>query len=125
VSQRKAFRRYAVMGVMAFTIDLGVTLALARVMHYLVANVFGFLVANAAQFVVAHAWVFAGSLRDPGLITTYLKTLSISTAGVAMSTLIVWFGAGILQFDLVIAKVAASFAVLALNYLLRRRFVYR
>ncbi|HET7403392.1 MAG TPA: GtrA family protein [Usitatibacter sp.] len=112
-------------GVMAFAIDLAVTMAALPLVHYLVANSAGFLVANAAQFVVAHTWVFGRSLRDRDLPRLYAVTLAISGAGLAASNAIVWLGFGVMGAPLVPVKMAAAVLVLLLNFGLRRAFAYR
>lgn len=116
--------RYAVLGVFAFLIDLGVTLAASRVMHYLIANSLGFIVANAVQFLVAHTWVFRRSLGEDTLLVTYGKTLGISLAGIAASDGMVFLMVAGVGLPLVGAKFVASGVVLALNFALRRAYVY-
>jgi putative flippase GtrA len=124
-AESRRFLGYAATGVMAFAIDLAVTLATLPWVHYLVANTLGFLVANAAQFVLAHIWVFGRSLRDSGVARLYLVTLAISTLGLAASNGIVWAGYGVLGAPMVPVKMAAAILVLALNFGLRRAIAYR
>ena len=124
-SEPRRFFRYAATGVMAFAVDLAVTLATLPLVHYLVANTLGFLVANAAQFVVAHTWVFGRSLRDRDVPRLYALTLGISSAGLAASNAIVWLGYGVMGAPLVPVKMAAALLVLLLNFGLRRALAYR
>ena len=121
----RVFLKYAATGVLAFAIDTSVTLALAQVIHYLAANTVGFLVANACQFVLAHRWVFGHTERRLSLPALYASTLSISALGLVASNAIVFAMVAGLHAALWQAKVAASLAGLALNFALRRRFVYR
>lgn len=121
----RSFVRYAATGLMAFAIDLAVTLASLPWVHYLLANTLGFLVANAAQFLVAHTWVFGRSLHDPGVGRLYMLTVAISTAGLGASNGIVWAGYGVLGVPLVPVKMAGAILVLVVNFGLRRVFAYR
>jgi len=116
--------RYAVVGGVAFVIDLGLLLLLSPLVSLLVANTIAFLVANAANFVMGHRWVFGSTRRDSGILAQYGAVLLISLAGVALNDAFVWIGVILLHADLVISKIAATLAVWGWNYWARAWWVY-
>jgi putative flippase GtrA len=119
------FLRYALVGTLAFVVDLSVTLALAAIVpHYLVANTLGFMAANGLQFFIAHHWVFAGAAGTTPW-KAYCATLGISVAGLALSNLLVYAGVDGMGLPLAVAKAATAVLVLGFNYLLRVVLVYR
>ncbi len=117
--------RYCVVGALAFAIDVSITMALARVVHYLVTNTVAFLLANAVQFVVAHRWVFGRAFEPGALPRLYVATLAISAAGLLLSNALVYLGVGILGQALLPSKVFAAVVVLVGNFALRRMTIYR
>jgi len=120
-----AFVRYAVVGTLVFGVDLVITLALSRYVHYLIANTLAFVVANALQFAVAHVWVFRRTLTLRDFIRLYPATLSISLIGLACSNLLVFVGVDLLHQSLVATKVVTAVVVLFVNYSLRVMLLYR
>ena len=125
VGRQGMLLRYAVVGAMAFAIDIVVTLSAATVMHYLVANSIGFVIANVAQFLVAHGWVFRRPYEWSRLPLIYVATFAISALGLALSNGIVYAGIEWAGVGLAASKVVASGVVLVSNFALRRLTVYR
>jgi len=121
----KSFVRYAMVGTLVFGVDLVITLALSRFVHYLIANTLAFVVANALQFAVAHVWVFRRTLTLRDFIRLYPATLSISLLGLACSNLLVFVGVDLLHQSLVATKVVTAVVVLFVNYSLRVMLLYR
>jgi len=121
----KSFVRYAMVGTLVFGVDLVITLALSRFVHYLIANTLAFVVANALQFAVAHVWVFRRALTLRDFIRLYPATLSISLLGLACSNLLVFVGVDLLHQSLVATKVVTAVVVLFVNYSLRVMLLYR
>jgi putative flippase GtrA len=121
---RLAFIRYAVTGVIAFVVDLVITLAIARYWHYLVANTIGFVAANLLQFFIVHLWVFRRTLTFDAFVRLYPATLSISLLGLVCSNLLLFVGVDVMGLSLVIAKAGTALIVLCINYSLRVLFLY-
>jgi putative flippase GtrA len=116
--------RYAVLGGVAFVIDLGLLLLLSPLLPLLVANTIAFLVANAANFAIGHVWVFGSDGRDSAILAKYAAVLLISLVGVALNDALVWIGVILLDAGMVMSKIAATLAVWAWNYEARVRWVY-
>jgi len=121
----KSFVRYAMVGTLVFGVDLVITLALSRFVHYLIANTLAFVVANALQFAVAHVWVFRRTLTLRDFVRLYPATLSISLIGLACSNLLVFAGVDLLHQSLVATKIVTAVVVLFVNYSLRVMLLYR
>jgi putative flippase GtrA len=117
--------RYAIVGAIAFVIDLGCLLLLVDRLPLVAANTIAFIVANLANFGLGHVWVFRQPLRGPGLKRQYLSVLAISVAGLALNDLLVWAGVVVAGADVVVAKVAATLVAMSWNFMARRRWVYR
>ena len=113
------FLRYAVTGVFAFLVDLVITLALSKAVHYLIANSVGFVVANFLQFLVVHQWVFRQPFKEKKVFSLYLATFAISLLGLLSSNVFVYFGVEVLGLSLAIAKAITAVIVLGINYSLR------
>ena len=118
------FLRYAVIGTLAFSVDLTITLVLAMHWHYLVANTIGFVIANVLQFVVVHHWVFQRSFKGEMLMRKYAATLSISLFGLACTNIFVFIGVDLLSMPLAVTKAMTAAIVLFINYSLRVVILY-
>lgn len=116
--------RYAVVGGVAFVVDLGLLLLLAPLVPLLLANTIAFLVANAANFLIGHLWVFGSAGRDSDILAKYGAVLLISIAGVALNDAIVWTGVILLNAGMVVSKIAATLVVWGWNYWARVSWVY-
>ena len=116
--------RYAVVGGVAFAIDLGLLLLLSPLVPLVLANTIAVLVANAANFVIGHLWVFRSTGGDSDILAKYGAVLLISLAGVALNDAIVWTGVVMLGADMVISKIAATLAAWGWNYWARAAWVY-
>ena len=119
------FLRYSVTGVFAFLVDLVITLALARAVHYLIANSAGFVVANFLQFLIVHQWVFRQPFKGKKVFSLYLATFAISLLGLFSSNVLVYIGVEVLSLSLAIAKAITAIIVLGINYSLRVAIVYK
>jgi putative flippase GtrA len=117
--------RYAVVGAIAFAIDLGCLLVFIRYMPLLAANTLAFLLANAANFWLGHAWVFGRPLGGPGLARQYVAVLAVSIVGLALNDALVWGGVEIMGAHIVAAKVFATVVAMSWNYMARSLWVYR
>jgi putative flippase GtrA len=124
-SHGSTFLRYSLSGVMAFVVDLAITLALATRWYYLIANSVGFIVANLLQFVVAHRWVFRRPFERDSLARFYSGTLTISLIGIVCSNVLVFLGVDVASMPLALAKAVSAIVVLFINYSLRVVVLYR
>lgn len=117
--------RYAVVGAIAFVIDLGCLLLLLEHMPLLAANTLAFLIANAVNFWLGHVWVFGRPLGGPGLARQYGGVLAISVVGLALNDALVWGGVEIAGASIVVSKIIATVVVMFWNYAARSLWVYR
>lgn len=112
------------MGSIAFVIDAGITLLLAKFIHYIAANTVGFIVANLVNFLLAHKWVFHGKPGATELSSAYLPVLVISVIGLLLSNLCMFALIGIAGLQLLPAKIFTTLIVLVWNFFGRIGFVY-
>lgn len=117
--------RYAVVGAVAFAVDLSCLLALADHMPLLAANTIAFLVANAVNFVLGHVWVFGRPLLGLGIARQYAAVLGVSIVGLAINDALVWGGVVVAGLDIVVSKIIATGVVMAWNFLARSLWIYR
>jgi putative flippase GtrA len=123
-ARTNTFVRYVVIGGLAFSIDLAITLVLAMRWHYLIASTIGFVIANLVQFILVHRWVFRRSFKRRTLVRNYAATLSISLFGLVCTSILVFVGVDILSMSLTATKAATAVIVLFINYSLRVAVLY-
>lgn len=116
--------RYAVVGGVAFVIDLGLLLLLSPLVPLVLANTIAFLAANAANFLIGHWWVFERTARGSDIVAQYGAVLLISLVGLALSDTLVWVGVAVLGAGVVFTKIGATLAVWGWNYWARALWVY-
>lgn len=116
--------RYAVVGSVAFVIDLGILLLLAPMLPLVLANTIAFLLANAANFLIGHLWVFGRAALGPDAATKYGAVLLISLVGLALNDAFVWVGVEVLDASVTVSKIATTVAVWGWNYHARTSWVY-
>lgn len=121
---RSRAMRYAVVGLIAFMIDLGMLLLLAPVVPLIVANTIAFLVANGANFLAGHLWVFRRTAHEPDLVAKYAATLVISLVGLALNNAFLWIGVVVLGISVALSKIATTLMVWGWNYWARAVWVY-
>ena len=117
--------RYAIVGAIAFAIDLGCLLLFVEHMPLLAANTLAFLIANAFNFWLGHVWVFGRPLSGPGLARQYGAVLAISVVGLALNDALVWGGVVVAGASIVISKIIATVVVMFWNFAARSQWVYR
>ena len=116
---------YLIVGVIAFLIDIGLTVYLANFFHYVIANTLGFVVANVANFLLAHRWVFNHEFTIPQLTKAYPPLLAVSIVGLLLSDLLIYIFVGLMGLDLISGKVTTTALVLLWNFYGRIIFVYK
>lgn len=117
--------RYAVVGGIAFVVDLGCLLAFVEHMPLIAANTLAFLIANALNFWLGHVWVFGRPLGGPGLARQYGAVLAISIVGLALNDAVVWGGVELAGAGIVVSKIIATGVAMFWNFVARARWVYR
>lgn len=121
--RRKAIR-YAVVGSVAFVIDLGMLLLLAPMLPLVLANTVAFLLANAVNFLLGHLWVFARGAMGSDVFTKYGAVLLISLVGLGLNDAFVWIGVEVLGAGVTVSKIATTLAVWGWNYYARTFWIY-
>lgn len=121
----KKFSSYLVVGGIAFIFDTWITLILAKITHYVVANTIGFIVANIINFFLAHKWVFHGNLEPKELGRAYLATLIVSIIGLLLSNLCMMTFVDIVGLELLSAKILSAIVVLVWNFSGRMKLIYK
>lgn len=123
-TKRNTAIRYAVVGGVAFAIDLGLLLLLSPLVPLVLANTIAFLAANAVNFLIGHLWVFGSTGRDSDILAKFGAVLLISIAGLVLNDAFVWIGVILLDASMVMSKIAATLAVWGWNYWARALWVY-
>lgn len=117
--------RYAVVGLFAFMIDLGLLLLLSQILPLIVANTIAFLAANGANFLVGHIWVFGRAANEPDFVAKYAAILAISLIGLGLNNLFLWIGVTVIGASVVLSKIATTLVVWGWNYGARAAWVYK
>ncbi len=119
------FARYVGVGGASFLIDFAVLLTLTAVgMYYLLANAIAFALASTFNFLAGQRYVFGAHCLD-SIYHAYGAVLAISTAGLALNSLVMFAGVDGLGMALVPAKLLATALALFWNFGARKKWVYR
>lgn len=122
----REFFRYFWAGCLAFGLDLLVLIALTELagLHYLVANLFGFVVGLGIGYLLSIRWVFERrrlTLARHEFAIFFLLTL----LGLGLNEGLMW---GLVEYAAVhytVAKVVATGAVFAVNFLMKKAVLFR
>ncbi|MFA6604144.1 MAG: GtrA family protein [Patescibacteria group bacterium] len=121
------FFRFAIVGGINFFLDNGVYLALTRGFvwwseHILLAAAVSFVLSVISSFLLNTFWTFScdavGWQRRAG------KFFAVATGGLAINILLIHLAVSLGVYDL-IAKVSATFVVLAWNFVLQKKWTFR
>jgi putative flippase GtrA len=119
----RQFTRYVGVQLVAYAIDMGVFLALGLALTPLWANVGGKLAAGGFAFVVHRRLTFAGHVHGPPG-PQLLRYALLLAANVPLSSLLLWLLMPLVQ-PVVLAKIGADVASVALTFVLSRQLVFR
>jgi len=120
------FHRYFWAGGLAFGCDLAVLVLLTEAagFNYLVANLFAFGAGFAVNYFLCIHWVFARRrfrARAPELAVFVLVAL----VGIMLNEAVLWLAVAWALLHYTVAKVIATGVVFALNFLMRKAFLFR
>lgn len=90
----------------------------------LAANILSWIIAVMVAFVTNTLWVFEDTLKEK-LLTKAMKFYAARLSTLAVEELILWVFITKLGFNSLIVKTAAQVAVIVLNYLVSKLFVFR
>lgn len=118
--------RYALVGGVAFAVDLAIFVIFAKLggFNYLLVAAAGFLIATGVNYALSirHVFVHKGWLsRRSEIALVFL----VSAGGLVINQLLLWQAVSVFSIEMVMAKVAASAAVFLWNYVMRRYVVFR
>lgn len=119
--------RYLLASVGALAVDVGLFLALLATGAWpATASAAGYCAGIVAHWLMSSRAVFADTVAAGGMARTQQKVLFVASAliGLALTTLIVWAGAGA-GLDPRIAKVVAIGVSFSATWLLRSKVVFR
>ncbi len=118
------FAKFAVVGIIAFIIDLGLMVALVELtgMDPVVAATISFIVSVVFNYVASMRYVF--SHRDDISRThEFVVFVILSVIGLAINDLLMWIGTTYTSIDYRIVKIVATAIVTLYNFFSRRRFL--
>jgi putative flippase GtrA len=119
-SRAGEFARYFLASLAALAIDMAVLLALATVMHYLVAASLGFVVGAVTSYLLATRWVFRQRrllLRKNTEMGLYVL---VGVLGLGLNDLVIMLAVGYLGLSIVLAKLLAAGVTFLFNFALRK-----
>jgi putative flippase GtrA len=116
---------YFFVGGISFIVNFAVFLMFVHLMglHWIAANIAGFLVAAMVNYILSVSFVFESRLFSQRRLEVFL-TLVVSAIGVALETLLIYFGYDVANLNLNVAKLGAAGIVFFWNYGTRRFFVF-
>jgi putative flippase GtrA len=116
--------RYAVSGGASALTHFGVGLALAEGLHVrpVAASTAGFVASIVVSYVLQRSWVFRS---NAGHAVAGGKFLTVTTAALALNTVVLWLGTEVLAAPYPLVQAVALVAIPALNYTLNSRWTFR
>ena len=122
----KRIVRYFGVGAVAAAVDISLFALFAGYFRYpyLVVGCFTFILATAVNYELSVRFVFQSGVRFARRHEVML-VFAISAVGLALNQAMLYVGVGVMQANLVLAKVFATGCVFLWNYAARSRFVFR
>lgn len=122
----RQFIKFAVVGTINTVLDFGVYLGLTRWLHlhYLVANLLAFILAASSSFILNKYWTFRDNRLD-GLTYQYIKFLTVSLVGAALTELTLFTLVHFLKTHDLLGKVMAIAVVTFWNFFANKHWTFR
>ena len=120
------FFRYAIVGGVAFIVDLGSFLFFTEVfhLHYLWSNVIGFCAGLVTNYILSILWVFpVKMMKNRGLEFAVFGIIGV--IGLGLATLFLWLFTDFAHIDYRYSKIIAMALVLLWNFLARKYVLFR
>lgn len=120
----QAFRYFWVGGV-AFAVDFGTFALLTKVVgvHYLLSNIFGFCCGLVTNYLLSVTWVFSSRKLQSRTVEFTLFAV-IGIVGLGLNELILYVLHDRIHIEVLIAKIGATGAVLAWNFIARKLLLF-
>lgn len=120
----KQFFRHSIVGGTAFLIDYGLMIAFTEIagLYYLWSAILSFVISIIVNYVFSMRFVFKGRKDMPKQLE-FVIFLSLSSVGLAMNTILLWYLVTYTSMHYTIAKILATFLVTIYNFFSRRRLL--
>ena len=115
--------KFAIVGVIATLIDLGVLVALKEWMNVdvLIASAIAFCISVVANYILSMLFVFKGGKN--GKVKEFMIFVILSIGGLLINQFIMWFGTEVVDIYYIIVKAFALFFVPVYNFITRKIFL--
>ncbi len=120
------FFRYAFVGGIATVVDWAVLYILTTMgMYYLISTVFAFFAGLAVNFLLSKLLVFSASEAKVGKVGEFVAYAIIGALGLLITMGIMYVLTDKVGMYFMLSKVIATVIVLAWNYIMRKRLLYK
>jgi len=118
------FFRFGAVGVSGMIVDFGLTYLFKEIFkaNKYVANSIGFIVAATSNYVLNRVWTFNST--NPEIGVEYLKFVVVSTIGLGINTLILWYFNQKKGYNFYVAKLIAIAVTLIWNFFVNLLYTF-
>ena len=118
--------RYAGVGATAATVDFLIFVVFAKLLsyNYLTVGAIGFIIATTINYFLSIRFVFVSGIRF-GFKKEILLVFLISFIGLGVNQAVLYFGIGILGWEMLFIKLCATGSVFFWNFGARSQFIFK
>ncbi len=118
--------RYAGVGATAATVDFLIFAVFAKLLNfnYLAVGAVGFIIATTINYFLSVRFVFESGVRF-GFRKEISLVFLISFVGLGVNQAVLYFGIGILGWEMLLVKLCATGSVFFLNFSVRSQFIFK
>lgn len=116
--------KFGIVGVVCFVIDYGLMIVLTEVVgiHYLISSGISFSISVSLNYLLSMRFVFESKDNINKILELFIFII-LSIVGLGLNELIMWIGAGIIQWNYMVVKIGATAIVLVYNFITRKIFI--
>ena len=115
--------KFAVVGVIAAAVDVGVLVILKEIMGLgvLISSALSFSISVCVNYILSMAWVFDG--KNQNKFKEFIIFVVLSIGGLGINQLVLWFGINVLSVYYLVVKFMAMIIVPIYNFVTRKIFL--
>lgn len=117
------FFKFAIVGVIAAAVDVGVLVALKELLYVdvLYASAISFCVSVTVNYLLSMSFVFKG--KEQSKVKEFIIFVLLSIGGLCLNQLILWVGVSFTSLYYLIVKILAMVIVPIYNFITRKLFL--